>query len=716
LLVLANLWPLGARASDATTSPPLETGKEAEAATDPGKPVALSAVEVGARTVSSNSTPPTEEPGAPMPLVAEPAPLHVPAAAPVEVVVHGESSSAVPGPRDASVAGSLIRRDRLVGPGLQMQDLLRTQPGVAVTESGGYGSPATAALRGATAADTPVYLGGVRLNDDVGGTADLSLVPLWLIDHVEIYRGHSPIDADWLTPGGSLFFEPRRPTKPMGGVGYYGGSLGVSKGWAYAGTKQGGVSALMGISADRASNRYSFVNDHGTLFNLQNAVTDHRRNSDERTLEGWGAARAEIGRRATLDLLANGFVREQGVPRLALVQTRRARGEHSRVLASVALRVPIDEREHAVLSTRTSFLRGSSEYQDPLYELNLRTQHLSVVGTRLEQSVSAKLDVTETFRLQPFLNFAHESIEREPDNIPLGRARREFVRTALGAQQQVLDWFALHGLFSAECHHTGVASDTLCDQLEPTGRLGLEFGEGHLRVLANVGRYVRIPTLGELYGVSGSLHGNASLAPENSYSTEFGIRAQTGRSSFFYAAYLDAFVFSRWAQNLIAYQRAGEGFMVPYNVGRARLVGAEILTGLRLTSMVRTEISATLIDPRDTTSGRTTVNDVLPYRSRAVLTPRVRADWKADSDGRPTLSGAGGELCATYQSSRLADPAGLGVIAAQATVDLEAYLAWFDGVLATRARISDLFDAKRTDIIGYPLPGRSGYFGLEATW
>ena len=35
------------------------------------------------------------------------------------------------------------------------------------------GAPATAAIRGATAEDTPVYLAGVRLNDDVGGTADL---------------------------------------------------------------------------------------------------------------------------------------------------------------------------------------------------------------------------------------------------------------------------------------------------------------------------------------------------------------------------------------------------------------------------------------------------------------------------------------------------------------------------------------------------------------
>ncbi len=71
---------------------------------------------------------------------------------------------------------------------------------------------------------------------------------------------------------------------------------------------------------------------------------------------------------------------------------------------------------------------------------------------------------------------------------------------------------------------------------------------------------------------------------------------------------------------------------------------------------------------------------------------------------------------ALYQSSRYVDPAGLGVIGDQTTVDVEADATWFDGLLTLRARVADVFDAKRTDIIGYPLPGRSVYFGLEASW
>ncbi len=633
-----------------------------------------------------------------------------------EVVVKGDPPGAPIGPRDASVASSVLRRDRLVGPGLQPQDVLRTQPGVVVTESGGFGAPATAAIRGATAADTPVYLGGVRLNDDVGGTADLSLVPLWLIDHVEIYRGHVPLEADRLASGGAIFFEPRRPTKPVGGLGYYGGSWGTIKGWAYEGLRASGTSALVGVSAERSANRYPFVNDHGALFRPDQTTIDERRNADQRTLEGWALARTELGRGATLDVVANGIVREQGVPRLALVQSREARQESTRQLASIGVRIPLDEERRHVVESRTSLLIGASHYHDPLLELNLRTPELDVVGRRLEEALSSTWQVTNGLRLHPACNLSREWIERDPNNIPLGQAHRDFARLAVSADAMATSWLRVHALASAECHHTGMKGHSVCDTLEPSGRVGVELGQGRARLLANVGHYIRVPTLGEMYGIAGTVHGNPNLAPESSDSVDLGVRAQAGRGVFGEGAYLDAFVFLRKTEGLVAYQRAGEGFVVPYNVGQARMLGAEVLTGLRITPVLRAEVSATLLEPRDVTPARTTVNDVLPFRSRAIVAARLRADWRAAEGGRDGLSALGAEIRPLYQSSRYADPAGLAVIAAQTAVDVDVFASWFDGLLTARGRIADVFDAKRTDIIGYPLPGRSGYLGLEVSW
>ncbi len=612
------------------------------------------------------------------------------------------------------MAGSVVTRDRLVGPGLEAQDVLRSQPGVAVTESGGFGAPSTAAIRGATAEDTPVYLAGVRLNDDVGGTADLSLVPLWLIDHVEIYRGNAPLEADRLGPGGAIFFEPRQPKREMGGVGYYGGSWGASKGWAYEGTRSGPVGLLVGVSADRATNRYPFIDDHGTLFEPGNATGATRENADETTLEGWSLARVELGGGAAIELLANAITREQGVPSLALVPTKEARERADRGLAGVSLHLPLGRDGRATLDARTSVLVGSTAYSDPLRELALYTTHLQIIGRRVEQTLGATVDVADAIRLRPVATVAHEGIERDPDDIPLGKAHREFARVAVGAEARTTDWLTLHALASVECHHTGARADEACDVLAPTGRIGAELGEGRLRLLTNFGRYVRVPTLGEVYGDSGTVHGNPALAPETGATGDLGVRAQTRRGTVVYGAYVDAFVFARWADGLIAYERTGQGYVTPYNVGAARVLGAELLTGVALTPIVRVEIAATALDPRDTSANRTTVNDILPFRSRLIAAPRVRADWKRQS--RNGVSGLGGEVRALYQSSRYVDPAGLGVVGQQATVDVEADVTFFNGLLTARARVADLLDAARTDIIGYPLPGRSLYAGLEASW
>jgi iron complex outermembrane receptor protein len=633
-----------------------------------------------------------------------------------EVRVVGAAVRDPVGTKDPGVAGSVVTRDQLVGPGLEAHDVLRSQPGVAVTESGGFGSPSTAAIRGATAADTPVYLAGVRINDDVGGTADLSMVPLWLIDRIEVYRGNAPIEADELGPGGAIFFEPRRPTKDTGGVGYYGGSWGASKGWAYEGTRAGSVSALVGVSADHATNRYPFVNDHGTLFEPQTATLDHRQNADEGTIDGWGLARVDLGRGASLDVVANGITREEGVPSLALVQTKAARERMDRALGSVRARVPLDGEGRAALDARTSVIVGATTYDDPLLELALYTKHLSIVGLRVQESVGAVFEPNERLRLRPVLDLEHERIERDPDDIPLGRAHREFIRLAATGEYQVSSIVKLRALASGECHHTGTKPDSTCDVLEPTGRAGIEVAAASdsVRLLGNVARYVRVPTLGEVYGADAAVHGNPNLAPESGITLDAGLRLQAPRGALLAGGYLDAFVFGHWVDGLIAYERASQGYVLPYNVGRARVLGAEVLGSVALTPIVRAELSATMLDPRDTSPNRMTVNDVLPYRSRLIASPALRADWKHPN--RSGISGAGGDVRLLYQSSRYVDPAGLGVIGAQATVDVDAYVGWFDGLLTLRGRVSDLFDAVRTDIIGYPLAGRSVYLGLEATW
>lgn len=629
-------------------------------------------------------------------------------AVPLEVTITDNVRELKPPSREPTAAGSVISRDRLQAPLLQAQDALRTQPGLIVTETGGVASPATATMRGASAADTPIYLAGVRLNDEVGGSADLSMIPLWLLQRVEIYRSHAPIEADRFQPGGAIFFEPIVPQKTQAGVGTSVGSWGSSAVHAYAGSKTQRVAYLVGVGATQASNRYPYQSNAGLGLSHGEIQTKTRENADAKRLDGWAIGRYTFGDGAQVQVLANVVEREHGVPRLAILPSERARQQSTRQLVALSARVPLPF-ENASLDTQTSVVLNHEDYDDPLGELSLRTPQLTVSGQRVEQSVSARLDLPAGFRLRPMLSLAHETLERTPSEASFTRARRLSSRMALRAEAQPSDRWSVHTLVAGECHLTDASSD--CTP-EFTGRLGGEVRLGELRFYSTAGRYVRIPTLGELYGVSGTVHGNRELTSETGLTAEVGVRAETEIGAILRRAYLDAFAFVRDADHLIAYTPTAQAFIRPYNVGKARVKGLEALTGVEALGLLQLEAALMLLDPRNRTPDRSVVNDLLPYRSRLIFSPRARFVWRRHS--HQGVSSFDAELSALYQSSRYADAAGLGLIDAQTSIDMAASLGWFDDLLHLRVRVADLLDQRRTDLVGYPLPQRSVYLGLDA--
>jgi iron complex outermembrane receptor protein len=629
------------------------------------------------------------------------------------VLVRGDAVRDRVGSKALGVASSVISRERLVGPGRQASEVLRGEPGVAVTETGGFGAPATAAVRGATAADTPVYLAGIRINDDVTGTADLGTVPLWLIERVEIYRGNAPLEADRFSAGGVIFFEPRRPAKDTRAIGVYGGSWGARRGWAYRATEHGAFHTLVGISGERATNRYAYDDDGGMVLSGARPAVARRANADTTMGDVWGLARIDVGR-GTIDIVANAISREQGVPNLALVPTKSARSETSRALAGVSIHMPVGNTESWVVDARTAIIGSQVSFDDPERELRLLTEHLDLGGTRLEQVVGLTAS-TRPVRMRVSMNTARETIMRGPgeDDSTL-HAARTVARAVASLEYEATSLVTLRALGSGECHHTAPLSTATCTIMEPTGRLGIEAGSARISVIGNIGRYVRVPTLGEMYGISSTVHGNPQLFPESGVSVDVGVRASATRRGAFDGAFVDAFLFAREASDLITFARVSQGFVRPYNVGAARVIGAELLSGIGLFGFLHAELSTTLLEPRDVTDGRQTMNSVLPFRSRMIAAPRVRAAFRRQSpDG---LGGGGVQLEAVYQSSRYVDAAGLGIIGEQLSVDAEVFAAWFDGLLTSRLRVADVFDAPRTDTVGYPLPKRTAYFGLETTW
>jgi vitamin B12 transporter len=633
-------------------------------------------------------------------------PLAARAEAPVTITVQGDARPAGEIASEPFVASSRIQGERLATPGLRAPELLRGEVGVQIAESGGLGAPATASIRGATAAQTPVYLGGVRLNDQVGGVADLSTIPLWLIERVDVYRGNAPFEADDLGIGGAIFFEPRRPKRNEAAAGATLGSFGTSAGFGYFSLVSPRAAVLAGLSGERADNDYYFKDDRGTLFRSRDDSRRARANADSRLSDAWLIARARPSERARVELMINHVQREQGVPKLALVPSRAARAELSRTLAAVTTRLQLGDTGGSWLTLGTVFLDGRSQLHDPERELGTLAEETRLRGRRVEQRAALALPLGDRLSWAVSTSGDVETQQRRDGDV----ASSAQARTLRGATR--LDWkpgaLTVFGMLAGQCRATEPGPGG-CAELEPTGRIGAGFRARSLTAFVNLSRYQRVPTLGELYGAGVLVRGNAALRPEVGVSADVGARGAIKRGAFELRGESSAFV--RSANDLVTYARAAQGYVVPINVGRARVVGLELGLAVRAFEHVELSCNTTLLEPQDVTPERRLRNDVLPFMSRLVLAPRLSIT--TGELPRKDLKRADLSADLLYTSNRFADAAGLIVIPEQATLGLTGAATWLSGVLITRLRLANVLDAARFDIVGYPLPGRSVYASLE---
>jgi vitamin B12 transporter len=617
----------------------------------------------------------------------------------IDVEVRGARHPHEP-PSEDALAGSVVRRERLQAPGLTAAEVLRAENGVEVVQYGGFGSTATASVRGATAAQTPVYLGGIRLNDEVAGAADLSVVPLWLIDRVEIYRGNAPLAADEFGIGGAILFQPVRPRAGAAGAGLSAGSFGTVGSFAWAAAGEPGRAALVGANFTRATNDYGFDDDRGTLYVPGDDVLGRQQNADVSLLDAWALGAFELASGARVDVLGNVVQREQGVPRLALLPSERARARYERVLAGVRARSPFGpERQHQ-LELSTSLVDARSVYDDPAQELVLLVPRVEVTGRRASQRALAELELTPRLGLTTALDASVDQLLRDEGTLGESRADARSGRIALGLAYQPFSGIALRPVLGLACR-SAFERAGVCDQREPVGRIAVSARGRWLSAFAGVGRYVRFPSLGEVHGAGVLVHGNEHLKPEIGLTADLGARAQ--RSFGALDVWADAAAYTRRSSELITFVKSTQGYLVPMNVQAARISGVEAGVGGEYAGHVGADLGLTFTDPRDTTEGRRGRNDILPFHSR------LRA--AAGLSGRIASSRA--RLGLLHQASRYADPAGLIVIPAQTSLDLELTQGLLRDTVQARARFANLFDAPHFDVVGYPLPGRSVFVAME---
>ncbi|BAN47552.1 TonB-dependent vitamin B12 receptor [Metapseudomonas resinovorans] len=549
-------------------------------------------------------------------------------------------------------------------------ELLRSVPGITLSNNGGPGKQTTVSIRGTESDHVLVLIDGVKVGSVSNGLAAFQDLPVELIERIEVVRGPRSSLYGSEAIGGVIQIFTRKGTKegakPWFSAGYgthdsYQGAAGVAGGDGRAWYSLGVSSQdTDGIDALNARNSYHEPDDDGYR-NLSGNLRAGYRFDNGLELDGT-------------------LMRAKGHTDLDLVSPYNPGGGHNanadneqRLAGGRARFSPLERwdvtlqagRSEDLARTETGGLfysrfdsqRDSASW---LNDLTLAEGHVLTLGydwQRDEVSSSTAFDRDSRLNRGWFAQY-------------LGEYGRQDWQLSLRRDDN--QQFGTHDTGSAAWGYA------LTDAL----RFSLSYGTAF-----------KAPTFNELYFPD---YGNPNLDAETSENFEAGIEGKHGWGHWSVNA------FRNEVDDLIVHDaNSGLGpFGSPNNIGRARIDGVELVLGSQWLGW-DWNANATLLDSENRSHDQNRGNQ-LPRRAQQV--------FNLDLDRRFGKLGLGATLHA--EGRRFDDVENNDRLAGYATVDLRGEY-WLNEEWRLQAKVTNLLDADYETAQDFNQPGQAVYFTVR---
>jgi outer membrane cobalamin receptor len=621
---------------------------------------------------------------------------------------------------DQAASSSVITADRTPRAGEDLPQLLSELPGVSVTRFGGLGATATLSLRGSAPNQVAVYVDGVPLNSATWGSVDVGSLPVAGIDRIEVYRGMSPTSFGGSAIGGIVSLSSRVPTEDRVVAYAGGGSFGTGSGGAEASWRTPALHLLAAVNYLGSRGDFIYYDPNNTTTRTDDGGLRRRENNALAQVDGLLRAVAPLAGRRELMSTLSFLSRTNGLAPPPSFMAHGASLATRRLLAS-AVYSSRDDLGPGGRLRLTGYGSTTEEHLGDLFpEYSLapsstRDRNDSVGATATGSRPIGRwlrLGSTLDARREVFMPF--DALSTAATALP---STRSFGAVAAEAQL-VLGTLELLPSARLEAAHDEIVDLKFnvpvdlarpATYLIPVARLGLlQHQRPWLTLRANAGRYGRMPTMFERYGNAGLFLGNTTLVPETGLNADLGATAALGAPQG-WGLTIDTAVFGTSARQLIEFQQ-GRNYERAINIGRARILGAELALAGRLGRYGRLSAQGTFTDARDRTVTNVAHFDrILPQR------PRLRAYARPELRRLPLpwrwRLGAYGDVDVT--SGNYLNPANTNQVRRRILFGAGASAESPAGRWRLVASAQNLGDIDLADLFGLPQPRRSFFLTLQ---
>jgi len=603
-------------------------------------------------------------------------------------------------------------------------DVLSDAAGVTVRRLGGPGDVSILSIRGSAANEVQIYLDGIPLSRARNETVNLSNLPLDSLDRIEVYRGTTPAAFAVAGIGGVVNLVTKAPSLlPAGQVQTGYGSFDTRKVAASYSQQVHGVDLLGSLTYLGSAGNFSFrAPDPAPGSPAGASVEQTRTNNAFDAVEGLVKAGYALAPGLRLDLTSDTFYKGQGVPGIETNQSPDASLNQTRAVNYLRLASTDLLADRLDLASTLYGIYERSHLFDPNGDLGAgdqdRHDHSGVVGTSLNATYYAPAGQT----LGGFTDVSYETFDPSND-VPGAPAEpnEHRLRLALTGQDQA-GFFGDRLLLVPTARYEHVRDD-MSGPLRAPGRPTVP-GDTHdydlfnpsfgaqvrpldwIGLRGNIGRFERVPNLGELYGNTGFVVGNPSLKSETATNRDVGLFLTHAWEPWVDSVRTEYAYFDNDIDDLIVLVLNNPAYATPINVRGARIRGHEVSLQARLATYVRVTGNYTRQDAENRSQVYGGIYDgkQLPGRPRDEVYTRLE------------LSGWPGSVFYeyTHRSGLYLDQANFRRVGARDVHSVGA--AW--PVLASLTlsfEARNLTDDQTSDVAGFPLPGRAFYGTITAT-